>query len=104
MVAVWTKVNNGTHYQLEAHGLSIDGPLVGTFDWTNAQLQQFKNDLQDACCPLPANNWVAFPSGTTPGNTYFYKVRGCNDGADNCGPWSSWSEWNESYPWPFNNP
>ena len=97
-----TKVADATYYELEVHADTIDGPVVGYFTPSVADLVQSSQIvLQELSGQYNADlgRYWAYATGANPLSTYFYFARACNDAG--CSNWSNSSKWMEGLPWPF---
>jgi hypothetical protein len=101
VVALWSVVEGADHYKVEVRADSPNGAVLGNFDWGVPTLINYKNQLaQQWQVDLSVLNiWIANIPGAAPLNRYFYQVKAC--AGQTCGPPSNWSEWWETYPWPF---
>ena len=102
MIAIFSHVEHADHYKVEVRQNSAAGPLVGDFDFYIALLQQHEQQILLALNSQPPllNGWhVAIISGTQQVNRYYFRVKACC-GTD-CGSWSDWAEWLETFGFPW---
>ena len=97
-----TKVADATRYEFEVHADTIDGPVVGYYTPSVADLVQTSQIvLQEVSGQynVDLGRYWAYATGANPLSTYFYFARACNDAG--CSNWSNPSKWMEGLPWPF---